>query len=510
MFHLLTSVLTMNLLRYLLIVVTTALIGVCGRGIAEVVANQSIPQQRPNIVWIIAEDMCPFLGCYGDKQVKTPHLDSLATKGTLFEQAFTTAPICSPSRSALITGMYQTSINAHHHRSGRGDAPNVLPNEVKPIPMLMKKAGYYTANAQFGVPTPDGIPSSQAWKQGKTDYNFQFKWKDLYDGTDWRDRKPGQPFFIQIQLWGGKWRDSNYSRMLKTLSNKMTPASDCNMPPYYPTSPKMLEDWAKTLDAIRMTDMAVGEIVKRLQQDGLLENTVIWFISDHGVSHVRGKQFLYDEGIHIPMIVMGPTIPQGQRRVDLVEHIDMAAATLGLAGVPIPKSMQGRDILNPATAKRNAVYGARDRADETEDRIRSVRTSKWKYIRNYHPQRPYLQPNAYKDSKPCLIEFRRAEKAGELNDAQKLIAAMTRPKEELYNLKDDPYEIRNLALDPNYAEILDDLRKRMDIWIRETGDKGEQPEPKQAYDAAMKNYRTRDPQIETNIHLMEQWRKEGK
>ena len=460
------------------------------------------PLAKPNILWLIAKDMSPHFGCYGEKTIQTPNVDKLAAGGVLFERAFVTAPICSPSRSAFITGMYQTSIGAHHHRSGVGEEKIHLPADVQLVPRLFQQAGYHTSNSGH-YPKTSG---------GKTDYNFEFD-PGIYDGTDWKTRKPDQPFFAQIQLMGGKTRDipKELAAARKQLGS-VTPTDQLPLPPYYPSTPAILDDWAATLDAVRITDKQVGEIVERLRSEGILDQTIIFFITDHGVSHGRGKQFLYDEGTHIPFIVSGPGLPQGQRRKDLIEHIDMAAMSLALAGIPLPKTMQVRDVLAPDYQPREATYSARDRADETVDHIRSVRTERWKYIRNFLPQRPYLQPNDYKDHKPCLIALRAAEAAGQLNDVQRLLFAKTRPPEELYDLAADPWEVNNLAADPAHAKTLLDLRAKLDQWSEQTNDQGRTPETESRYDSDMVAYQGKKPkpQVAKNIELMKKWAKEGK
>jgi arylsulfatase A-like enzyme len=459
------------------------------------------PSNKPNILWLIAEDMSPHFGCYGEKTIQTPNVDKLAASGVLFEKAFVTAPICSTSRSALITGMYQTSIGAHHHRSGVGVEKIMLPADVKPVPQLFQQAGYHTSNGSY-----------PAMEKGKTDYNFKYD-TGIYDGTDWMTRKTDQPFFAQIQLWGGKIRDGEKSLAAarKQLGNA-TPTDSLSLPPYYPRTPAILDDWAATLDAVRITDKQVGEIIERLRSEGILDQTIIFFITDHGVSHGRGKQFLYDEGTHIAFMASGPGIPKGQRRKDLIEHIDMAAISLALADIPLPKSMQARNVLETDYMPREATFSARDRADETVDHIRSVRTERWKYIRNFLPQRPYLQPNDYKDHKPCLIALRAAEAAGQLNDVQRLLFAKTRPPEELYDLAADPWEVKNLAADSAHAQTLLDLRAKLNLWMVGTSDQGRTPETEARYDSDMAAYQGRKPKPEVtkNIALMKQWAKEGK
>lgn len=469
----------------------------------------SCATSRPNILWIVAEDMSPHFGCYGEKSIQTPNVDRLASEGTRFSRAFVTAPICSTSRSALITGMSQTTIGAHHHRSGRGESKIQLPSGVKPVPVLFKEAGYWTCNGSW---------PSKGKGIAKTDYNFEWD-PSMYDGGDWSGRRKDQPFFAQIQLVGGKLRDGA-ERCRKVVTQELgglTKPDELTMPPYYPGTPAMLGDWALTLDACRYTDFQVGQIMERLESEGLLDSTIVFFITDHGVSHARGKQFLYDEGTHIPFIVRGPGIPAGKVRDDLIEHIDMSATSLALAGVPIPGLMQGRDLFAKDHAKREHAFSARDRADETVDHIRSVRTVHYRYIRNFLPGRPHLQPNNYKDHKPCLIALRQARADGKLDDVQKQLFAPSRPKEELYDVLSDPWQIHNLADDPRFAEPLGELRAALAQWMDETNDLGRSPEPPERYDSDMRTYlagkkkgdMVRD-EIERNIALMKRWAAEGK
>jgi arylsulfatase A-like enzyme len=462
---------------------------------------------RPNIVWIVVDDMSANFSCYGAKLIETPHVDRMAREGTLFRRAFVTAPVCSPCRSALITGMYQTSIGAHHHRSGRGVEKIHLPEGVEPVPVLFQRAGYYTCI---------GGPLARGKGLGKTDYNFAWK-PSMYDGNDWSGRKPGQPFFMQVQLHGGKYREGrNWPETVRKELRDATKPVDVKLPPYYPRDPLLLDDWARYLDTVRYTDKQVGDVLKRLETEGLLDQTVVFFLTDHGISHARGKQFLYDEGIHVPLVVRGPGIDRGKAREDLVEHIDLAATSLALAGIPISKAMQGRNILGQDYARRDAVFAARDRCDETVEHIRAVRTQRYKYIRNFLPKRPHLQPNAYKDGKRIVQQLRELHAAGRLNDLQeKLLFAPTRPTEELYDLQSDQFEVRNLAEEPNYRTTLEQLRARLEKWMEETNDRGREPEPAKMYDSDMAVYlagRTgaREEILKRNIELMKRWAAEGK
>lgn len=483
-------------------------------------SSATAEDSRPNIVWIIPDDMSADFSCYGETAIETPNVDRLAAEGVKFSNAYVTAPVCSTCRSAFITGMYQTSIGAHHHRSGRGVRKLHLPPNVKLVPELFQDAGYYTSIS--GWP-PNG-------RLGKTDYNFEWD-HSVYDGSDWSGRKDGQPFFAQIQILGGKLRgeDANGWEKFQLLAEKRlgsrTPDSAVTLPPYYPKHPDIVRDWAAYLDSVRMTDAMVGEVVARLEQEGIRDNTVVLFMTDHGISHARGKQFMYDEGLHVPLVITGPGIKAGTLRDDVVEHIDIAALSLAAAGIAIPEDMQARDILAADYVAREAVFAARDRCDETVDHMRSVRTKNFKYIRNFLPNRPYLQPCIYKDGKAILIALRASQSAGQLDDVQQLHLRQVRPSEELYDVRSDPYEVHNLATDaelierPELAKKLLEMRERLDIWMEETADQGRVPESELMYDSDMAVYTQRlanpksDPlklqQLQENIALMKQWAAEG-
>ena len=478
--------------------------------------QESIAAESPNIVWIIPDDMSANFSCYGETAISTPNVDRLAQRGVKFTNAYVTAPVCSTCRSAFITGMYQTSIGAHHHRSGRGELKIRLPEQIKLIPKYFQEAGYHTSIT--GWPPKGG-------RLGKTDYNFEWD-QSVYDSNDWSDREPGQPFFAQIQTPGGKLRgkdESGWEKIAQAAEKQFgsrTPLSAVKLPPYYPAHPNIIRDWAAYLDSVRMTDQMVGEVIARLEKEGELEKTLILFMTDHGISHARGKQFLYDEGIHVPLVIAGPGIQAGSIRIDPVEHIDIAALSLGAAGIEIPDYMQARDILAKDYQPREAVFSARDRCDETVDHIRSVRTQRFKYIRNFLPNRPYLQPCAYKDAKEILKTLRTEHAAGNLNEVQELLFRQNRLPEELYDLQADPFEINNLASDPDFADQLQKMRVQLDEWMVETNDQGRMSESPEMFESDMQVYldairrRNRDPghleRIEANIALMKKWASEGK
>jgi len=418
---------------------------------------------RPNIVWIVVEDASPHLGCYGETTISTPHIDALARQGVRFTHAFVTCPVCSPSRSAMVTGMYQTTLGAHSHRSQRAAGKGAaavrdrasfrLP--IRSVPELFRSAGYYVTNTGLN-------------KRGKTDYNFVAE--GLYDEGDWTKRHPGQPFFAQIQLHGGKARRAKVA----------TPVDPdmVELPPYYPDNDVIRRDWAAYLNSWIKTDDEVGDIVERLDKQGLLESTVIFFWTDHGISHLRGKQFLYDEGVRVPLIVrLGEGREAGKLRDDLVEHIDIAAASLSLAGIDVPDYVQGRDLFAAGYEPREFVFTARDRCDETLDIIRSVRTRRFKYIRNFISYVPHAQPNQYKDGKAIVQEMRRLHREHGLSELQDSMFQARRPVEELYDVKVDPHETVNLAGDPKHRTTLERLRSTLYNQMVETHDVGLIPEP---------------------------------
>lgn len=477
--------------------------------------------ERPNILWFVVDDMSANFSCYGETTISTPAVDQLAAEGLRFTRAYATSPVCSTFRSALITGMYQTSIGAHHHRSGRGKHRIQLPEGVRPIPELFKAAGYWTCNGS-GLPGVDrtGLPTSKV-RPGETDYNFDWD-KSIYDSHDWAGRKKRQPFFMQVQLHGGKLRGAStaqYDRLdarVRKEFGKITDPQSVSLPPYYPRDPVLLRDWSTYLDTVQLTDQHVGKVIARLRKEKLLQNTLVVFFTDHGISHARGKQFLYDEGAHIPLVIRGPGIGKGTTRRDLVEHIDIAALSLAAAGIEIPSSMQGKDVLADSFKEKAAVFAARDRCGEAADRIRSVRTDRYLYIRNFYPNRPHLQPSQYKDSKLIVMRLRELNNAGTLPAvSKKLLFAPIRPAEELYEYAEDPWQVRNLAGNSKHAQALLEHRRRLNEWIVETGDMGSESPEVYAQEIAdelnaMNKKSARYTTFRRNAEMYKQWAKEGK
>ena len=466
---------------------------------------------RPNIVWILVDDMSANFSCYGETTIRTPHVDALAAQGTRFSRAFVTAPICSISRSALMTGCYQTTIGGQNHRSGSEKFPITLPVGMKTVPQLLQEAGYHTSNVAFDAFMRSNGPVNIA----KTDYNFVWDRAATYDRTHWAQRKNGQPFFAQVQLHGGKHRGQKpgpaWPAKAFAALGSLTPTNAVKLPPWLPEDDTIRADWAQYLDTVRYTDWEVGRIVQRLKDAGELERTVIIFWTDHGISHVRAKQFLYDAGIHVPLVMRGPGITAGKVRDDLVEHIDIAAVTLALAGLPRPAAMQARDVFAKDYSPKEFVFAARDRADETVDRIRSVRSAQFKYIRNFYPSRPYLQPNRYKDEKAIVQAMRQLHAERKLTPAQSLIMAETRPREEFYDVQNDPHELRNLAADPAHAAAFAKHRAALEDWNKRTDDQGRTLETEEVYLNYLADERPeggrgqRNEVFEKNIGLMRRW-----
>jgi arylsulfatase A-like enzyme len=377
--------------------------------------------------------------------------------------------------------MYQTTIGAHHHRSSWPGSKIHLPEQIKLLPEYFKQHGYYTSNGGPKTTVYHADQVSQDRKLGKTDYNFVWE-QAIYDDNDWKNRKPDQPFFAQIQLRGGKYRGVK-------VANPADPAK-VKLPPYYPDHPVMREDWARYLNSVIHLDIQVGKILERLQDEGIADDTAVFLWTDHGISHARGKQFLYDEGMRVPLIIRWPAlIKPGTVRKDLVSHVDIATASLRMAGIDVPDYMQGRPLFGADYKPREYVFAARDRCDETLDCIRCVRTKRYKYIRNFYPNRPHLQHNRYKDNKQIIKTMRKLFAEGKLDLVQGRVLAPTRPPEELYDLTKDPHEMSNLVGLGKYETVLNRMRLRLKKWMLESGDVGLIPEPE--LEALAKKYGTK-------------------
>jgi len=426
---------------------------------------------RPNIVWFSAEDISPHLGCFGDQQAITPNLDKFSQEGVRYLNAFTTAGVCAPCRSGIITGMYQTSLGTQHMR---GQAK--LPQSIKPFPMLMREAGYYCTN------------------NSKQDYQFvtpKGTWDVSSRKGHWSNCPEGKPFFSVFNFTGchesGIESTSKYKDVTKVLSDdqRQDPAKLTSFPPYYPESKEAREDWKRNYELITAMDAWAGDLIQQLKDDGLYEDTIIIFWSDHGIGLPRAKRWLYDSGTHIPFIVRIPekyrTKGQGKPgsvSYQLISSIDFGPSMLNLANAEIPEIMQGKPFLGKNTAEpRKYIYGARDRMDERYDIIRMVRDDRYMYIRNYEPLKTYYQYMNTPEKGATMKSLRERHNAGTLNSIADTYFAPTKPVEELYDCISDPHQIHNLAEDAKYADKLAEMRTAHLAWVKETRDLGLVAEP---------------------------------
>lgn len=440
---------------------------------ATVRADDAKAPERPNILWITYEDNSPNLGCYGDEYALTPNIDRLAAEGVRFTHAFATSGVCAPSRSCLITGVYPSSMGTQFMR-----CTGELPEFIRGFPEYLRRAGYHCTN------------------NSKTDYNFKHSketWDESSGRAHWRKRpRTDQPFFSVFNLTvthesRTRLRGKAYERATKDLTpdQRRNPAKAV-LPPYYPDTPEARRDWANNAELVTVMDGMAGNLLKQLEEDGLAEKTIVFVFSDHGVGLPRAKRWIYDSGIHVPLIIRipeqfqhaAPEWKPGTVTDRLVSFVDMAPTVLSLAGIEIPSHMQGRAFLGPQAGEpREYIYAIRDRMDERYDVIRAVRDHRFKYIRNYMPHKPYAQFLDYAERGPTLQSIRALHEAGRLSGPPALFLRPEKPVEELYDTKNDPHEIHNLADDPQYRDHLERLRRVHREWMNETRDLGLIPEP---------------------------------
>jgi len=431
----------------------------------------SLRAQQPNILWISCEDISPQLGCFGDHQADTPHLDQLAAEGTVFERAFSCHGVCAPSRTGIITGLSPISLGANHMRSRVR-----LPVDVRLFPQLLREAGYYCTN------------------NSKTDYNLEWNPKQVWDENSgrahWKNRpRPDQPFFAVFNLTmthESKVWPSGWEGVVRDLPEPRRHSPDkVTVPPIYPDRPAVRADLARLADLITVMDAEAGRLLAELSEAGLEQNTIVMFWSDHGNGLPRAKRWTYDSGSRVPLIVRVPAalqqraaaLPAGSRDARLVSLVDLGPTVLNLAGVPVPASMQGRPFLGPAAHQGHArIYGARDRLDERQDLVRTVRNQRYRYVRNLMPWYPALQHVEYGERNEILREIRRLEARGELEPAVRQWL-LPRAAEELYDLETDPWETTNLIDDPRLVDTARALREACSDWQREVRDVHLLPEP---------------------------------
>jgi N-sulfoglucosamine sulfohydrolase len=449
---------------------------------------------RPHLLLLVAEDMSARVGAFGDPVAVTPHLDALAAEGVRYPNTFTTAGVCAPSRAALITGVHQISLGAQHMRSSSrpsGGYRAVPPPEVKAFPELLRAAGYYT------------------FVTTKLDYQFSGVFTGsgpftIWDAEDddalWAGAPDGQPWFGMLN-----YNETHESGLFLPLGHPPhgfvhfllqvarawqfgipetegpVAAADVPLPPYFPDTAVVRADVARHYQNIQQMDAAVGEVLARLEADGLADSTIVVWTTDHGDGLPRAKRELYDSGLRVPMIVRWPEAyrPVGAEPggVDerLVSFVDLAPTFLELAGAPIPEFVQGRSFVAGGLAPRGYVHASRDRIDEVEDRQRAVRDARWKYIRSWHPEQPGGHRLAFRDNIEMMRELWDLREAGELTADQ---GRWFEPvgEERLFDTEADPHELRDLAGDPGHAEVLERMRSALDAWLARTPDWSETPE----------------------------------
>jgi uncharacterized sulfatase len=432
---------------------------------------------RPNILWLTAEDMSPQLGCYGDAEARTPRLDAFARESVRYTRAFATAPVCSPARSCLITGMYATSLGTQRLRS---HFP--VPATFRPFTAPLRAAGYYCTN------------------NAKTDYNLQDEaafiraaWDESSPQAHWRGRRAGQPFFAVFnfmtthQSRTSVWPHDQFER---EVADRLAPderhdPARVALPPYYPDTAEARRAWSRYLDCITALDRQVGEMLDQLAADGLARDTIVFVFSDHGMGMPRGKRCLYDSGLNVPLLIRFPRrwahlapAAAGGTSDRLVSFVDFAPTVLGLCGIEPPAHFQGSAFLGPrAGTPRAFIHAARDRVDEAFDVARSVRSDRWLYLRNFMPHLSWMQPEGYSDASPFRRELKDLAAASLLAPGPMTYAAPRRALEELYDTQADPNQLRNLAADPEHRPVLERLRGELRRWQLSTRDAGLLTEP---------------------------------
>ncbi|UXX79826.1 sulfatase [Reichenbachiella carrageenanivorans] len=450
--------------------------------IMSALATTSTWAQQPNILWVTCEDISPTLSMYGDSTAQTPNLDRLATESMIFNEAFATVGVCAPARSSIITGMYPIAIGTQNMRTGHdmagwgsrdysspsnavdinGDSiplySAVIPAEVKCFTEYLRTAGYFCTN------------------NAKTDYQFAAPvtaWDENSNQAHWKHRKEGQPFFSVFNI-----NVSHESFLWKNKDKPLTadPAA-VSLPPYFPDTETIRNDVARNYSNIELMDAEVGEKLKELEDAGLLDNTIIFFFSDHGGPLPRGKRLHYESGLRVPMMVRIPDRLQQTYNNDMISFVDLAPTVLALAGVEAPAYLQGEDFLgNDAVSPRPYVFGSGDRFDEFSDRVRTVISKDYVYVRNYHPELPAYKDNSYRKKIPMMNELLAMSESDQLNSDQNYWFRKTKTDEEFYLRRADPSSLNNLIDDPSYTAEIQALSLAMDTWLAEVNDQGAIPE----------------------------------
>ncbi len=436
-------------------------------GLVSIAGASGQNTDRPNIIWVMAEDMGQDLECYGMPAVRTPVLNRMAQEGVRYDNACCSCPISSPSRSAMMTGIHQTLINSHNHRSNRD---MILPEDVKPITYYLRQAGYTCI-----------LGNSNVMNKGrKTDCNFKHTPVGEWNGVDqfglfdkFDEFTPeDQPFFAQIQLnvtHRGDW----WKQVSAESPHRVNP-DDVVLPPYLADHPKIREEWASYLDQVEHMDMEMGMILDELRKKGMYKNTVIFFIGDNGRCEIKGKGYLYDPGTKIPMIAWGKGIPHTVVD-DIVSTLDISATILDMAGAEMPDNLSGKPLFKDGQPTKGSeyFYAARDNWDEVVDCMRSISTKDYTYIRNYLPEEGWDRHQLYLEfHRPAVHVMRTLKAEGKLNEAQLQFFADHKPAEELYDIHKDPHQLHNLVDDPAYGAVLQQMRGYMEDWQSKHRDTG--------------------------------------
>jgi arylsulfatase A-like enzyme len=460
----------------------------------------------PNIIWFVAEDLSPRFSCFGDTLALTPTIDAIAEKGIIYQNAFTVSGVCAPSRSAMITGCYPSSIGTQHMRQSQGVIPMpgvpsynaVPPPEIKAFPELLRANGYWTAtyrklDYQFGNPFTiwDTISDSPTWRmRSKADKKRPFFIYNTYEITHeiniWPDSTKTK-FFEDMHLDRSNLAPDVVQRPPLDSLGRTIKLEDITVPPYLPDT-DLARDHIQRLyyNAMRM-DQQIAKLIADLKEDGLEENTILFFMSDHGDCLPRAKRWLYDSGTKSPLIIYIPPkyLPEGFQQQgndsNLYSFLDLPPTVLEMAGVQIPDWMQGKSILSELHENpREYVYGSRDRMDNRYDIRRSIRSKNYKYIKNFEPEKPYQQQITFLERMPLMHQILEMKKEGKLNETQLSWLADSKPEDELYDIEKDPYEIHNLAQDSSYAEIKHKMEEDLMTWMHSIDDMYKIEETEQA------------------------------
>lgn len=433
---------------------------------------------RPNILILMAEDLSPRIGAFGDPVARTPNIDGLAAQGARFPNTFTTAGVCAPSRAAHITGMHQAAIGAQHMRTSsrpEGGYLAVPPPQVKAYPELLRRAGYFTMT--------NGKLDYQFSKYGAGSGPFTI-WDHEGADPDWNRRGEGQPFYALINFsmtHESRMFEANVTEQREKGWEAVTDPADVSVPPYYPDTPVVRRDLAVLYDNVHEMDRQVGRWLRRLERDGLVDDTIVIWTTDHGDGLPRAKRDLYDSGIRVPLVVHWPerwrpaSLEPGSWDRRLVSFVDFAPSVLRWAGVEAPEYLHGIPVLADSEAQRDFVFAAKDRLDEMPFHERIVRDHRFKYLVNHRPGEPGGKPLRYREQLATMRELHRWFESGRMS-AQQAFWFEPRPREELYDLAVDPHEVNNVADDPAYADALERMRAAMAHWQDRVDDLSGEPE----------------------------------